>query len=264
MNLVNTNSTNMEMIKFFIRSFKPNYIIHVTPKNKIMTFDERLIHDFQTNITDSEDFVGLDIIELATKHRRYSREFAQVLSGLLNDCGTGLCAVNASFKDGGYLKIPVIYILLIMVEAKIVGSNQIKEIKIFNYIEMAKFLSNTFNENMFKPLIKLTDIFKHSMVDKSLYCAFESLKPFATFISSETATKINQQQLATVIFPFHRAKSDEVTPRFVNEFLRSTGYIEYDKNRKIKELSLDIINRVTNKPLIPFNSLYRNCIIRLH
>ncbi len=112
-----------------------------------------------------------------------------------------------------------------MVELKIIGGNEFKEIKIFNYIEIAKFLSNLFSENMFEPLINLTKIFRNSIAKKSLYFAFESLKSFGTFISSEAATKTNQQQLADIVFPFHRAKSEELTQRFVNEFLRSTGYI---------------------------------------
>lgn len=258
-----SQSTTNDMIKFFIRSFKPNYIIHITNKNKITNFDERIIRDFPTVKRDSEDFIGLDIIELVTQNRKYSYDFAKTLSSIINDCGTGLCAINASFKDGGFLDIPSIYILFIMVEITTIGGNQFKEIKVFNYIEIAKFLSHLFSENMFVPLISLTKMFRHMIREKSLFFAFESLKPFGTFISSEAATKINQQQLADIVFPFHRAKSGELTQRFVNEFLRSTGYIEYDKNRKIKQLSLDSLKRITCKNLIPFNSLDANCIIRL-
>ena len=250
-------------MKTFIKSFNPNYVIHLTSKNKIANFDPRLIQDFQTDLKDQEEFVGLDIIEMAANARKHSPEFAQTFASIVNSSGTGLCAINASFKDGAFLDIPSIYILFILVETTTLGGNQVKEIKFYNYIEIAKFLSRTFSENMFLPLINLSKIFKSDLRDKSLFFAFESLKYFGTFISSEMATKTNQQQLADIVFPFHRAKSDELTPRFVNEFLRSTGYIEYDKNRKIKELSLEALQRITSRPLIPFNSLDRNCIIRL-
>ncbi|MCX8515049.1 MAG: hypothetical protein ORN24_05715 [Burkholderiales bacterium] len=258
-----SQSTTHEMIKFFIKSFKPNYVIHLTSRNKITNFDSRLIRDFQTDIKDPEDFIGLDIVEMVANDRKHSPEYAETLSSILSNDGTGLCAINASFKEGAFLDIPSIYILFILVETTTLGGNQIKEIKIYNYIEIAQFLSRIFNENMFRPLITLSKVFKSNIREKSLFFAFESLKYFGTFISSEMAKKTNQQQLADIVFPFHRAKSDELTPRFVNEFLRSTGYIEYDKNRKIKELSLDTLQRITSRPLIPFNSLDRNCIIRI-
>lgn len=256
-------STDQEMIKFIIKSFKPNYTIHLTNKNRITNFDERIIHDFQTSKKDPDEFVGFDIIELFAKSKKYRFEFAQTLSGILNNNGTGLCAINASIKDGSFLNIPSIYVLFIIVETTRLGGNQVKEIKIFNYVEIGKYLSRIFNESMFRPSINLNKLFESNLRDKSLFFAFESLKYFGTFISSETASKTNQHQLANLVFPFHRAKSKGLTQRFVNEFLRSTGYIEYDKNRKIKELSLETLQRIISKPLIPFNSLKRNSIIRL-
>ena len=252
-----------EVIKFLIRSFKPNYIIHLTTKNKIINFDEQLIQDFNMCITDSDDFVGINIIELLSQDKKYSPEFAKTLGTLIHDCSTGLCAINTSFKDGIVSEIPGIYILLVTVELKIVGGNKVKEIKIFNYIEIARFLSSLFSNSMSTPFLTLSKMFKDYVRKKSLFFAFESLKCFGTFISSETAKKTNQYQLADVVFPFHKGKTTELTTRFVNEFLRSTGYIEYDKSRKIKELSLEALKRITNKHLIPFNSLDRNCIIRL-
>lgn len=65
-------SPTQEMVKFLSKSFKPNYIIHLTNKNKIATFDECLINDFQTVIKTSEEYVGLDAIELIIK-KNYHR-----------------------------------------------------------------------------------------------------------------------------------------------------------------------------------------------
>ena len=199
--------TTNEVIKFFVRSFKPNYIIQLTQKNKIINFDEQLIQDFNMCMTDSEDFVGLNIIELLSKDKSYTQNFAKTLAKLIDECGTGLCALNASFKDGTLCGIPAIYILLVMVEIKIIGGNKVKEIKLFNYIEIARFLSNLFSGSMSLPLLTLSKIFKDYVREKSLFFAFESLKCFATFISSETAVKTNQYELADIVFPFHSSRT---------------------------------------------------------
>lgn len=260
-----TSSVNNDMLNFFIKSFKPNYTIQLTHKNRIISFDKQLINDFQIKDHDTEKFVGLNAIDILTNNKHFSPEFSEtVASIIMKSSGSGLCAINTSFQMDNSLTIPAIYILLIIVESKTNAGNEIKEVKIFNYIEMSRFLSNIFSESMFCPMVCLTKLFKHSVREKSIFFAFESLKSFGTFISNKTAARINQHQIANIIFPFHNAKgADELTKRFVREFLRTTGYIEYDKNRKIKELTLDVLERVTTKHLIPFNSIETNCIIQL-
>lgn len=252
-----------ETIDFLNRSFTPNYIVHLTHKNKIVTFDEHLIPDFQMAIKNSDDFIGLDFIQLLARDKRNTVEFIRILSSIIKDYGTGICAMNTSFNDGT-LGIPAIYLIWIVVEAKIIGGHKVKEIKIFNYIEMARKVSKVFGKHMLCPVVSLTKLFQHSVQEKSIYFAFESLKSFGTFASSdELATKTNQQQLADIMYPFHKTKTPQLTQRFVSEFLRPTGYIEYDKNRQINDLTLETLNRVTCRHLIPFNSLDLNFIIQL-
>lgn len=250
-------------VNFLIKSFEPNYIIHLTHTNKIVTFDEKLIHDFQIKIKDAEEFVGLDFIRLLSRDNRNTLEFRTILSNIIKDYGIGLCAINATFNDCSTSNIPAIYLVWIVVEPKIIGSNSVKEIKIFNYIELARVISNIFGKHMFAPLINLTKLFRHSVQEKSLYFAFESLKSFGTFISSDVTNYTNQQQLADIVHPFHKTKSPQISQRFVSEFLRNDGYVDYDKERQIKVLSLDTLNRVTCRHLIPFNSLDINYIIQL-
>lgn len=259
--MIKADST-IEMIKFFGR-YTPNYIVHLTDKNKITNFDAKLIFDFQTTRTNTDDFIGLDAIELIRKNKKYSYDFANTLSSIIKSNGTGLCAINTTLQDRDILDIPSIHILFIMIESEIIAGNNVKIIKIFNYIEIAKFLSNFSRKAMFCPLVSLTRLFQHTIKEKSLFFAFESLKEFGTFISSEIAAKYNQQQLADIVFPFHQTRSKGLNQRFVNEFLRSTGYIEYDKNRKIKDLSFETLERIKGRHLIPFNSLEKNCIIQL-
>lgn len=259
-----TTSKNNEMVNFFLKSFKPSYLIQLTHKNRIISLDKQLINDFHIKEKDAEKFVGLNAIEILRNAKDFSPNFIKTISNIIKECDAGLCAVNNSFMADNFLTIPAIYILLIIVEPKIIANNEIKEVKVFNYIEVARFLSNIFSKNMLCPLECLTKLYKNSVREKSIFFAFESLKSFGTFISDNTAIKINQQQLADIVFPFHNAKkTNELTQRFVNEFLRSNGYIEYDKNRKIKELSLDVLEALTAKHLIPFNSIDTNYIISL-
>ncbi len=71
----NTTQENGQMVKFFIKSFTPNYVIHLTNKNKITNFDERLIQDFPTLIWEAEEYIDLDAVKLILKNRSYSSEF---------------------------------------------------------------------------------------------------------------------------------------------------------------------------------------------
>lgn len=251
-----------EMLKFF-RLLNPTYTIHLTNKNKITNFDANLVSDFQPNIIDIEALIGQDIIKLAATHKKYSEKFAETLANIIKTNGTGLCAINASFKDCITLKVPSIYILFIMIEPKIVAGNKVKELKIFNYIEVAKFLSTLSRKSILCPFMHLTKSFQDSIQEKSLFFAFESLKAFGTFLSCDEATKINQQNLADILFPYHKTRNKEINQRFVNQFLRAEGYVEYDKNRKIKNVSLEVLERIKDKHLIPFNSLKSNFIIQL-
>lgn len=262
--MISPNSAH-EMISFFAKSFKPSYVIHLTKTNIITNFDERLIHDFPTEIINSDEYIGRDVVELVINNEKYAPNFSKVLNEIVTKSGTGICAINTVIKDGPSLQIPSIYILFVIVETKICGGNQIKEIKLFNYIEIAKFLSHIFCENMLEPLNDLTKIYQNKVQEKSIFCAFESLKAVGTFISSAAATKINQQSIADILFPFHnQVKHNVITPRFINEFLRPIGgYVDYDKERMIQQLSYEVLSRVTSKNLIPFNSLDANYIIRL-
>ena len=259
--MIRSKNTN-EMFRFLIKSFEPSYVIHLTQKNKITNFDKKLIADFNIKVTDYEDLLGMNISDFVNGNG-FDTSFADTLTDIINNRGTGLCAINTSLKYNT-IKIPAIYILFAMLEEKTVAGNVVKELQIYNYVEVAKFLSKVLHGNMFEPFTQLTKSFQNDIQEKSLFFAFESLKYFATFISSENATKTNKQQLADVVYPFHRHKTTEINPRFIDEFLRSTdGYVEYDKNRQIKKSSVDTLEYLADKNFVPFNSLDKNRIIKL-
>lgn len=258
--MIRSNDTN-DMFRTLIKSFEPDYVIHLTSKNKITNFDKRLIKDFQTKFTDFEDYLGVNIIDLVKDYRKYEFGFDKTLIDILNNCGTGVCAINSSFKHGR-LKIPALYLLYLVVEERVLGGNTIKELQIYNYIEMSKFLSNTLYKNMFEPFMNLSNTFQRKVKEKSIFFAFAALKHFASFTSSEKVTKANQQQLANVMYPFHKNRK-EATQRFKSEFVRPKGFIAIDKESKINELSLDVLEEFAKKNLVPFNTIDANQIIRL-
>lgn len=253
-----------EMFKLLLKSFEPSYIIKLSEKNKVTNFDKKLILDFfKGMITDPEDLIGLNIVKLIRSNRNFRSNFAATFADIINNQGIGLCAINALFNHDT-MQIPAIYMLYLTVEEKIEAENIIKEIKIYNFIYITRSLSKALHTNMFAPFVQLAQELQRNVKDKSIFFAFETLKYCASFISGETANRSNQQQIADAIFPFHRIKhKDELSARFVYEVLRPGGYIERDRERQIRELSLHGLNQIASKDLIPFNSLYKNWILRL-
>lgn len=260
--MIRFDNTN-DMFRKLINSLEaPSYAIHLSLNNKIISIDHDLVTDFHFRLSKYDDYTGLNILDLIKKEKTFENNFAPILADIIANCGTGLCAINTSFKHNTIL-IPAIHVLYIAVDEGLLSHNKIKELKIYNYIEISNFLSQSLQNKMFKPYMDLTKKFQSSIRRKSLYFAVESLRSLATFVSTEAAAKTNQQQLADLVFPFHRTRKKEVTQRFINEFLRDGGYTEYDKNRQISELGLDIAEYAINKSIIPFNRINKNFIIRL-
>ena len=255
---------NKETLKFFSKAFDPTYQIHTTLSNKIIDFDTNLIKDFQFARDENNEYFGLDVISILNNDKNYQYEFIKTFSTIINEYGCGLCAINSTISVNHLLKIPAIYLILIMVEKKIIGCSEVKIIKLYNFLEITKFISGIFCENLTSQILNLTTQFKDSVQNKSIYFAYESLKSLSTFIPSKTSEKINQQNLANLIFNFHKSKNGQNNKSFIYHLFKSDGYINIDKNIKIQQVSMASSETITQKNCIPFNSLERNHIIQLN
>lgn len=254
---------NHKTVAFLSRAFEPNYQIHTTLNNKIIDFDNNLVKDFK-GCNETGEFFGIDVVSILNNNKNYQYEFIKIFTQILNEYGCGLWAINSSISEKSLLNIPAIYIILIMVEKKLIGNTEVKIIKLYNFLEISKLISGIFCENLFNSVLDLTGQLKDNVQNKSIYFAYESLKFFSTFVPSKTSEKINQHNLAEMIFNFHKSRSGQANNKFVYDVFRSNGYIETDKSQKIKQLSMSASELISKKNCIPFNSLERNHIIKLN
>ena len=208
--LMKIENINKETLKFFSKAFDPTYQIHTTLNNKIIDFDINLVKDFQVSKTNNGEYFGLDVISILNNDKNYQYEFIKTFSTIINEYGCGICAINSTISVNHLLKIPAIYLILIMVEKKIIGSSEVKIIKLYNFLEITKFISGIFCENLTSQILNLTAQFKDSVQNKSIYFAYESLKSLSTFIPSKTSEKINQKNLAN--FSNSRLHSVSLSP----------------------------------------------------
>ncbi len=262
--LMKIENINKETLKFFSKAFDPTYQIHTTLNNKIIDFDINLVKDFQVSKTNNGEYFGLDVISILNNDKNYQYEFIKTFSTIINEYGCGLCAINSTISVNHLLKIPAIYLILIMVEKKIIGCSEVKIIKLYNFLEITKFISSIFCDNLTNQILNLTTQLKDSVQTKSIYFAYESLKSLSTFIPSKTSEKINQKTLANLIFNFHKARNGQNNDKFKYDAFRARGHINADKNSMIQQVSMASSEIITQKNCIPFNSLERNHVIKFN
>jgi len=262
--LMKIENINKETLKFFSKAFDPTYQIHTTLSNKIIDFDINLIKDFQFARDENNEYFGLDVISILNNDKNYQYEFIKTFSTIINEYGCGLCAINSTISVNHLLRIPAIYLILIMVEKKIIGSSEVKIIKLYNFLEITKFISSIFCDNLTNQILNLTTQLKDSVQTKSIYFAYESLKSLSTFIPSKTSEKINQKTLANLIFNFHKARNGQNNDKFKYDAFRARGHINADKNSMIQQVSMASSEIITQKNCIPFNSLERNHVIKFN
>ncbi len=262
--LMKIENINKETLKFFSKAFDPTYQIHTTLNNKIIDFDINLVKDFQVSKTNNGEYFGLDVISILNNDKNYQYEFIKTFSTIINEYGCGLCAINSTISVNHLLKIPAIYLILIMVEKKIIGCSEVKIIKLYNFLEITKFISSIFCDNLTNQILNLTTQLKDSVQTKSIYFAYESLKSLSTFIPSKTSEKINQKTLANLIFNFHKARNGQNNDKFKYDAFRARGHINADKNSMIQQVSMASSEIITQENCIPFNSLERNHVIKFN
>ncbi len=258
---------NKDQIEFIARSFDPTHQIILDKHDCIVQTSDSLIVKLlsltkrQNSVTDTELFEHT-FYDLLQQDVHNSFEFISSFKLNVHLLNTSFIAINSDISIASRLAVPCIYLYMVMPSLNSDGS---KEIKFFNLIDIVKKFQSLFIGSFISSTINLTQKLRNNFKQRSIYFAYESLKPLASFIPVEqvNSSSNNGVFLAEILKSFHATSLQRDDKLYRNKLFKHDGYIDKNKHKFSMQISQQLQEKLKELPVIPFNELRHNMIVGL-
>lgn len=253
---------NKEQVAFIVRSFDPTHQIILDEMDSVISIDTPLMKLLSITLEQkSNNLFEPTLYDLLMQNVNNSVEFISVIRHNIHLMSPCFAAINSDISISTRLAIPCIYLYMII---PTLAENNIKVINFYNLIEVAKKFQKFFIEGFFSTTY-LSENLRNNLKKRSIYFAYESLKPLACFaplkqINSTSDTGIF---LAEILKSFHGTSLQRDDKLYRMKLYKHDGYIERNKYKYSMQISEQLQEKIKELPLIPFNQLTQNIAVGL-
>lgn len=258
---------NKEQIEFIARSFDPTHQVILDKHDHIVNTSDNLIVNLlslSTKRQESEpsELFGSTFYELLQQDVNNSFDFISGFKSNISLLNSSFIAVNSDISIASRLAIPCIYLYMVMPTISASGE---KIIKFYNLIELVNKFQKLFIGSFISSTVHLTHKLRNNFKKRSIYFAYESLKPLASFIPAEhvSSRSDNGILLAEILKPFHATKLQKDDKLYRAKLFKHDGYIEKNRYNFSLQISQQLQEKLKELPVIPFNALNHNMIVGL-
>lgn len=254
---------NKYQIEFINRAFDANCLIKINSNNEIIHIDNFLqrINLVTSMSKENDELFEYTIYELLAKNVKNTPLFINSLKMCVDHKESFVTAVSSDINITSRLAIPCIYLFLVTINYD--NDTQTRTINFYNLIEVSRKMQNLFITSIAPSTLSIAQNIRPRLKKKSLYFAFEALKPIAGFIEENQLQFANSYYLVDLIKNFHATAKQQNDKLYKHRLFKENGYIEINKNQYLCELSQEMIKTIISMPLVPFNQLSENVLINI-
>lgn len=256
---------NRDQIEFIVRSFDPTHQIILDKHDCIVQISDSLIVkllSLSMKQVETTELFEHTFYELLQQDLNNTFDFISSFRLNVHLLNAAFIAVNSDISISSRLAIPCIYLYMVMPS---LNNNGEIVIKFYNLIEIIKKFQTLFVGSFISSTINLTNKLRNNFKQKSIYFAYESLKPLASFIPVEhiNSSSNNGIFLADILKSFHATNFQRDDKLYRMKLFKHDGYIERNKNKFSMQISQQLQEKIKELPVIPFNALNHNMIVGL-